>query len=70
MVLHTTGGWGLGMGMSWSSAWMGWADSSGPMAIEDSDDSRQPSSSTDSTTGSTLGWTGTRANTSPWTSRL
>ena len=69
MVLHTTGGWGLGSGMSWSSAWIGWAPSSGPMAMDDSDDSRQPSSSTASTTGNTL-WVGMRPNTSPWASRL
>ena len=56
--------------MSWSSAWIGWAPSSGPMAMDDSDDSRQPSSSTASTTGNTLGWVGMRPNTSPWASRL
>ena len=40
------------------------------MAIDGSDESRHPRSSTPSTTGSTAGWTGTRANTSPCTSRL
>ena len=58
IVLHTIGGWGLGRGMSWSSAWMGWAVSPGSMAIDDSDDTRQPGSSTPSTMGSTAGWTG------------
>ena len=28
-MLQTVGGWGFGMGMSWSSAWMGWAVSPG-----------------------------------------
>src|ERR1700689_3397887 len=35
MVLHTVGGCGLGRGITWSSAWIGWGDSSGPMAIDD-----------------------------------
>ncbi len=55
IVLHTVGGWGLGMGMSWSSAWMGWARSPPQMAIDDRLDTRQPGSRTRSTTGSTLG---------------
>ena len=70
MLLHTTAGCGLGSGMIWSSAWIGWGVSSGPMAIDDSDDSRHPGSSTPSISGSTLGCTGTRAKTSPCTSRL
>jgi hypothetical protein len=70
MVLHTTGGWGFGTGMSWSSAWMGCGVSSGPMAIDDSDDSRQPWSRTPSTIGRTLGCVGTCSKTLPWTSRL
>ena len=60
MLLQTVGTWGLGIGMSWSSAWIGWAISPGSMAIDDSDDTRQPSSRTPSTIGSTERWTGTR----------
>jgi len=58
MVLHTTGGWGFGMGINWSSAWIGCAVSPGSMAMDDSDETRQPRSSTPSTTGSTFGCTG------------
>ena len=60
MVLHTTGTCGLGSGTSWSSAWMGWACSPGSIAIDESDDTRHPGSSTPSTMGSTSGWTGMR----------
>ena len=49
MVLQTVAGWGLGSGMTWSSAWIGWAVSPGPMAIEESDDTSSPGSSTPST---------------------
>jgi hypothetical protein len=41
-VLHTVGGCGFGIGMSWSSAWIGWGVSPGQMAIDDSDEMRQP----------------------------
>ena len=58
IVLQTIGRWGLSRGMSWSSAWIGWAVSPGPIAIEESDETRQPSSSTPSTIGSTFGSTG------------
>ena len=61
-MLHTIGGCGLGIGMSWSSAWIGWVVSPGSMAIDDSDEIRQPGSSTPSTTGSTAGCTGTCSN--------
>ena len=70
MVLQTVGGWGLGIGMSWSSAWIGWAVSPASMAIDESDEIRQPRSSTPSTTGSTVGCTGIRANSGPRASRL
>ena len=60
IVLHTVGGWGFGIGMSWSSAWIGWAVSPGSMPIDDSDEIRQPGSSTASTTGRTSGCTGMR----------
>ncbi len=70
IVLHTVGGCGLGIGMSWSSAWMGWGVSPSQMAIDDSDEMRQPSSSTPSTTGRTFGWTGIRSKALPCTSRL
>ena len=70
IVLHTVGGCGFGMGMSWSSAWMGWGVSPSQMAIDDSDEIRQPGSSTPSTTGSTFGCTGMRSKTGPWASRL
>ena len=71
IVLHTVGGCGLGIGISWSSAWIGWAVSPGWMAIDDSDDTRQPGSSTRSTTGSTSACTGTLLRrASPWASRL
>ena len=40
------GWWGLGRGMTWSSAWIGWAVSPGPMAMEESDDTSRPRSST------------------------
>src|SRR6185503_20169058 len=33
--LQTVGGCGLGIGMSWSSAWIGCADSPGSIEIED-----------------------------------
>ena len=55
IVLQTVGGCGFGIGMSWSSAWIGCAVSPGSMAIDDSDEMRQPRSSTPSTTGSTRG---------------
>jgi hypothetical protein len=42
MELHTVGGCGFGSGMIWSSAWMGWATSPGPMAMEDRLEIRQP----------------------------
>ena len=61
IVLHTIGGCGLGSGISWSSAWIGWVVSPGSMAIDDSDDTRQPGSSTPSTIGSTVGCTGIRS---------
>ena len=70
IVLQTVGGCGFGIGMSWSSAWIGCAVSPGSMAIDDSDEMRQPRSSTPSTTGSTRSWTGTRSNTRSWASRL
>src|ERR1700722_18982586 len=37
IVLHTVGGCGLGRGITWWSAWMGWEDSSGPMAMAESE---------------------------------
>ena len=40
------------------------------MAIEDSDEMRQPGSSTPSTTGSMFWCTGMRSNVLPWTRRL
>ena len=60
IVLQMIGGWGLGIGTNWSSEWMGCADSSGPMAIEDSEEMRSPGSRTRSTIGSTFGWIGIR----------
>lgn len=68
--LHTVGTCGFVIGMSWSSAWIGCADSSGPMAIEDSDDTRQPRSRTRSTIGRTLSCTGMRSYSAPCTRRL
>ena len=59
IVLQTVGTCGLGSGMSWSSAWMGWACSPGRIVIDDSDDTRQPGSRTRSTTGRTASATGT-----------
>ena len=44
--LQTVGGCGFGSGMSWSSAWIGCAVSPGWIAIDDSDEIRQPGSST------------------------
>ena len=70
IVLHTVGGWGFGIGMSWSSAWMGCGVSPPQMAIDESDEMRHPRSSTASTTGRTFGCTGTCSNTRPCTSRL
>ncbi len=58
MVLQTVAGCGFGSGMTWSSAWMGWAVSSGPMAMEDSEETRRPGSRTRSQMGRTAGWTG------------
>src|SRR5690606_8304738 len=51
IVLHTVGTCGRGSGITWSSAWIGWADSPGPIAIDDREDTRQPRSSTPSTIG-------------------
>ena len=68
--LHTVGGCGFGIGMSWSSAWIGCAISPGRMSIDDSDEIRQPGSSTPSTIGSTCSCTGTRCQTSSNASRL
>ena len=59
--LHTVGTCGLVMGISWSSAWIGWGVSPGPIEIDDSDDTRHPGSSTRSTTGSTWSCTGMRS---------
>jgi hypothetical protein len=47
MVLQTVGTCGLGIGISWSSAWMGWARSPGSIEIDESDETRQPASRTD-----------------------
>ncbi len=70
MVLHTVGGWGLGSGMTWSSAWIGWGGSPGPMAMEEREDTSRPWSSTRSQMGRTAGWTGICSNGDPWASRL
>ena len=70
MVLQMIGTCGRVSGMSWSSAWIGWACSSGPMAMEESDEISRPGSSTPSTTGSTSGCTGIFSKVAPWTSRL
>ena len=61
--LQTVGGCGLWSGMSWSSAWIGCAISPGRIEIDDSDEIRQPGSSTPSTIGSTLRVHGTRSKT-------
>ena len=60
IVLHTVGGCGFGMGMSWSSAWIGCAVSPDRMAIDDSEEMRQPRSSTPRPREARCGWTGTR----------
>ena len=70
IVLQTVGAWGLSSGITWSSAWMGWAVSSGRIGIEESDEIRQPGSRTPSTTGSTAGWTASSSQSAPWASRL
>ena len=70
MELHTVATCGFGSGMIWSSAWIGCSVSPGPMAIDDSELTRQPASSTPSTTGSTAGWTGTCCQIGPCASRL
>ena len=70
MVLHTVGTWGLGSGMSWSSAWIGCAVSPGRIVIDDSDDTRQPGSRTPSTIGSTRSCTGTASKRFPSANRL
>jgi hypothetical protein len=46
IVLQTVATCGLAMGMSWSSAWIGCATSSGSMAMEERDETRQPASRT------------------------
>ena len=55
IVLHTVGGCGFGIGMSWSSAWIGCGVSPAQIAIDDSDEMRHPSSSTPSTIGQHVG---------------
>ena len=70
IVLQMIGTCGRGSGISWSSAWSICALSSGPMAIEDSEETRSPSSKTPSTTGRTAGCTGIDSNVAPCTSRL
>ena len=70
IVLHTIGTCGRGSGMIWSSACSGCAASPGAIAIDDSDDTRQPGSSTPSTSGSTAGCSATRSNAFPRASRL
>jgi hypothetical protein len=70
IVLQTVGTCGFGSGMSWSSAWIGCAVSPGSMAIDDSDDTRHPASSTRSTTGSTFSCTGIASYIFPSASRL
>ena len=69
-MLHTVAGCGFGSGMTWSSAWIGWAVSPGSMAIDESDEISSPGSRTPSTTGRIAGWTGMRAKSGPWASRL
>ena len=59
---HTTGGCGRGSAMEPSSQCNGCASCPGCISIAVSDDSRHWSSSTRSTTGSTAGCNGTRAN--------
>ncbi len=68
--LHTVGACGFASGMSWSSAWMGCAVSPGWMRIDESEDTRQPASSTPSTIGSTWSWTGTCCHTGESARRL
>ena len=68
--LQTVGACGFASGMSWSSAWIGCAVSPGWIRIEDSDEMRQPGSSTPSTIGSTWSCTGTRCQTGANASRL
>ena len=70
MVLQTVGTCGRASGMTWSSAWIGCAVSPGPIAMELSDETRQPASSTPSTIGRTAGSTGMASNSSPCASRL
>ena len=59
IVLHGILTCGLGSGISWSSACSGCSVSPGPIAIDDSDETRQPLSRTPSTIGNTLSCTGT-----------
>ena len=61
IVLQTIGTCGRGNGISWSSACIGCGFSSPQMAIDDSDDTRQPGSRTRSTIGSTFSCTGMRS---------
>ena len=70
IVLQTVATCGFASGISWSSAWIGCALSPGWIAIDESDETRQPASSTPSTTGSTAGCTGIASKRLPCASRL
>ena len=70
MLLAVTALCGFGTGITWSSAWIGWADSPGWIVMLDRLLTRQPGSSMWCISASTTGWTGTCAYRSPNASRL
>ena len=70
MVLQMIGTCGRASGMSWSSAWIGCACSSGPMEMDEREEMSRPGSRTPSTTGSTLGCKGIFWKVGPCTRRL